>query len=210
MLQPLYFNLDDCKEVQNGSCTVHHDGNTSFLMTVPEHPYWQELSICNERPERIFYVNELEPGFYNAYHNFDEHINAYTDFKAANIQDRIDYEGKEVIFDFKGSSYISYYKNTLGTYGIADNIEQIKSKYREIIMSNTPVVFSVFQIEKKEEPPEDGFCFREHGDYIGVESIVSSFLYDEPFIESVLFFKIIVLEHKPELSLIHSKNIRLK
>lgn len=84
-----------------------------------------------------------------------------------------------------------YSDHSRSYYGVADNLDQIKSLYADLIHSEeSNVVISLAKIEKVEEPEEGGWRWHKWGEYIGTQSPQCEYLYDEPEIESIYVFHV--------------------
>jgi hypothetical protein len=79
-----------------------------------------------------------------------------------------------------------------GSYGVADNIDQILQKYDPYI-KDPDNYFCIYttKITKSEEPQEGGWRWEKWGEYIGTQEPKRQYLYDEPLIESIFVFHII-------------------
>ena len=133
------------------------------------------------------------------------------EFYKASLENDIEYYFNKVIFDSyieKGiyrighvSDYLyeeeilQYYQfnNTLkeilsvdsiDTYGVADNINQIKRYYKKQIEDNENKYFiTVEGVFQDEQPEKGGFRWHKHGEYIGDLDRQCEYLYDEEFDE---------------------------
>jgi len=79
-----------------------------------------------------------------------------------------------------------------GSYGVADNLEQILAKYKPYADDpNHYFCISVQEIRKSEEPEWGGWRWHKWGEYIGVQKPQCEYIRDEPIIESVLVFHVL-------------------
>lgn len=195
MLQKLQFDFSE--NVSNGSVTAHYDEKDDYhyLMTVPTHPMWigmDKESIC------VFFVKELEEGIYlSSGFNFEYDIKSYTNFEAHNTYDRISKDGIPMSWTPASNMSMSeYFEQTLEPYGVADNIEQIKVHYKELLNSSNPIVIAVSEINKDWEPETDGWRWHKWGKYIGTQNPQAEYIKDEPNIQSVYVFQVYAVKSK--------------
>jgi hypothetical protein len=85
--------------------------------------------------------------------------------------------------------------NQRDSYGVCDNLSQIKSHYPELIESNRKFVVLMTEI-RHDEQTEQGWRWRKWGDYIGIHKPQHEYLLDEVGIEKVFVYKI--LEFSPD------------
>lgn len=186
MLQQLDFNL---RGIDDGACTVHKEPGHFYLMTVPTHKLW--LSIGETESCCVLSISEIEPGIYHCGLNFNNDINHYTDFDTNHAYSRLYSDGTiSKIIDG------SYYSNTFDSYGVADNLEQIKAKYAEMIAGPNSIVIGITTITREDEPSSDGWRWCKWGAYIGTRQPQQDYLYDEPEIESVIVFQVYAVSPK--------------
>ena len=78
-----------------------------------------------------------------------------------------------------------------GSYGVADNIEQVLEKYKSYIEDpNHYFCFTFTEVRKDNQPEWGGWRWHKWGEYIGTQEPQCEYLYDEPLIESVLLFHV--------------------
>ena len=194
MLQKLQFDFS--KNINDGSVTAHYEEkeNYHYLMTVPTHPMWQGI---DKEPVCVFFVKEVEPGIYESDLNFEHDIDFYTDFKAYDSYDRLSKKGIPMSWNHEGGVSMSdYFEQTIEPYGVADNIEQIKEHYKELISSSNPIVISVSEINKDYQPEEGGWRWHKWGKYIGTQNPQAEYIKDEPEIQSVYVFHVYAVQSK--------------
>jgi hypothetical protein len=202
MLQKL--NFDFSNDVSKNIVTAHFNNNTneSYLLSNPEHKIWQGIDT---KPVCVFLCKEIENGIYQTDFNFSYDIANYTSFEVFDKYDRLGKDGIPVPFNQEKNNN-DYFETTLATYGVADNIEQIKNKYKELIDSKNPIVISISEIRKDEQPEYDGWRWHKWGEYIGSKEITSEYIYNEPEIDSVYVFTVYAV--KPQIK--HSIHKKLK
>ena len=88
------------------------------------------------------------------------------------------------------------YMNLVGSYGVADNIEQILRKYKSLLNSPDEVVLTIHPVLKKDQPESGGWRWHKWGEYIGTQEITTEYIADEPLIEMVYCFHIYCVEEK--------------
>lgn len=199
MLQKLEFNPEQNDLVQQGALTVHKEDNAILLMTVPEHEFWKSVHTEKEEPMCVFAVKEIEPGIYQSGLNFNHSIASYTDYKDVGSYERLNKDGLPVKYE-QGNSMMDYFENTIECYGVADNVEQIKAHYRAQIESDNPMVISITEINKKNQPEEGGWRWEKWGKYIGNRESQAEYIVDEPEIESVYVFHVHAVQLKEQLN----------
>lgn len=83
-------------------------------------------------------------------------------------------------------------KNTFfGSYGVADNIEQVLEKYKPYVDDpEHHFCFSFTEVRKDQQSDWGGWRWHKWGEYIGTQEPQCEYLYDEPVIESVFVFHV--------------------
>lgn len=185
MLQKLNFVTDLIED----HVTTHITSNGLYQMSVPDHKFWSGFDMSG--PVCVFSVYELEPGIYQGGLNFNHDISAHTDYtvirSCASRLSKI--TGLPV--EFKNDDKFSdYYDTTINVYGVADSIDQIKAKYKEVIDSPALIVISVTEMNRSEQSESDGWRWHKWGEYIGTQDPQMEYLYDEPVIEQVFVFHV--------------------
>lgn len=193
MLQKLNFNIDDMNQ-NDGSVSYHREGNVIYGLTNPNHEFWK-ISPHTE-PLIVFSIKELEDGVYEGGLNFEHDISGYTQMEAYGAYHQLTKQGIP-IESYKFEDMIQ----GVSPYGVADNIEQVKQYAKEMIESDNPVVISVTEIRKDEEPEEGGWRWHKWGQYIGKQKPKCEYLYDEPKIESVYVFHVYAVRPKIQKNL---------
>jgi hypothetical protein len=75
-------------------------------------------------------------------------------------------------------------------YGVCDNFEQIKVKYKDLIESEEKYVIALDEVIGKEQPEDGGWRWHKWGQYIGCHEPEFEYLYDEKYIDKVFVFEI--------------------
>ena len=89
-------------------------------------------------------------------------------------------------YDFLGR-YVS-------TYGVADNVEQIKNHYLPLLDNSKNYCIGISIVKKSEQESWGGWRWHKWGEYIGEQNPQCEYLYNEPEIEEVMVYSIILLE----------------
>lgn len=89
-------------------------------------------------------------------------------------------------------------------YGVADNLDQIDEyvnskikeaeKYYKSNLDEINFVVTVTPILKSHEPEDGGWRWSKWGQYIGTRESEAEYLYDEPEIDSIFVFEVLVIE----------------
>lgn len=202
MLQKLNFNYSEDQHVKNGALTIAEEDGFTLMLTVPEHEFWKSIYKDEDKePSCVFFVKEIEPGIYATGLNFEHNIRDMTDFQPYDTYERLGKDGLPKKFEFSPNnraSMMDYYDNTVECYGVADNIEQIKEFYKEQIAADAPIVISVTEISKENQPEDGGWRWHKWGQYIGVKEPQCEYLYDEPEIDSVYVFHVYAVKPAKE------------
>ena len=74
-----------------------------------------------------------------------------------------------------------------------------------MINSENPIVISVTEMRKDEQPEDGGWRWHKWGEYIGKQEPKCEYLYDEPNIDSVYVFHIYAVRPKLEKKLENKK-----
>lgn len=190
MLQKLIFKLDDSKipnvEARGSIIQEYSDDPSEFIVSInPDHPfnkqYGWESGIC-------YYVKEIEPGIYQSpMFNFEHIIEMFTDINVIDSYFSILRTGETVDLTFK--NYTKYSDDLIATYGVADNINQVKEYYKEAIAHPTnKAIISFVEIRKEDQPEDGGWRWHKWGEYIGTKNPTMEYLYDESDIDSIICF----------------------
>jgi len=84
----------------------------------------------------------------------------------------------------------------VAAYGVCDNHEQVLALAPEILSRDNEYVIFLTCIQKKHEPERDGWRWSKWGEYIGTQISQADYLYDEPEIEEVFFYRIYEVKTK--------------
>lgn len=190
MLQKLKLNIDEMNK-NDGSVSYHSEGNLIYGMTNPNHDLWK--SIPHEEPMLVFYCKELEPGIYETGLNFEHDISHYSEVEAYGSYQQLTKEGIPI-----ESNDFKEIMQGISPYGVADNINQIKEHFKEMLSSSNPVVISVTEMRKEEQPEDGGWRWHKWGQYIGKQEPQCEYLHDEPTIESVYVYHVYAVRPKME------------
>lgn len=87
------------------------------------------------------------------------------------------------------------------SYGVADNLQQILKKYKQLLSSTEEVVLCYHPVYKKDQSSDGGWRWHKNGAYIGNKRSKErhEYLYDEPDVEMVLCFNFIKVKKKENL-----------
>lgn len=173
---------------------VDHEHNGKTIQAIVEQfDTTTELgkSIYPDHPEQfidIEYHFEVQPGVYQTSSlNFDNSFDCYIDKNSEHVWGI--YSNGSVIRTFEDMKEGGH--EYLGTYGVADNIEQVLERYSESINnSKDEFIISYCTLKKKHEPEEGGWRWHKWGAYIGTQNPQCEYLYDEPEIEEVIIFHV--------------------
>jgi hypothetical protein len=202
MLQKLEFSGANDELMKDGALTIKEEQGYTLVMTVPEHEFWKKIYESEEKqePTCVFFVKEAEPGIYFTGLNFEHKIKQFTDFDVIGSYDRLGKDGLPKRYE-QDSNMMDYFENTIECYGVADNIEQIKEKYKDQINSDAPIVISLSEMCKENQPEDGGWRWHKWGEYIGTQNPQCEYLYDEPEIDSVFVFHVYAVQPKDVLEL---------
>lgn len=176
----------------------------------PYHPFWSK----HQEPEkvqntRIFCALQTNtPGIIAAY-NADDVIDHMTNYEVIDEQPMISPRGEVYTHQDFYSMFNEMeriilpsgkqrpeYMNLVGSYGVADNIEQILRKYKSLLNSPDEVVLTIHPVLKKDQPESGGWRWHKWGSYIGNHKIKCEYLYDEVGIDKVLCYNWIYVKPK--------------
>lgn len=145
-----------------------------------KHPRFSDLEALLQEDSLATAVIHNEDGIYeiNGF-NFDHIITDFTDWRVPTWRQHIGADGN-LTEDFK--------RGSISSYGVADNVEQIKNHFKLCIESDSPFVISYTTIVKKNEPKSGGWRWHKWGEYIGEQNPQCEYLADEPEIDYVLVF----------------------
>ena len=82
-------------------------------------------------------------------------------------------------------------------YGVCDNFEQILEKYKALVEDTyRHYTIGLTEVKKSDQPDCGGWRWHKWGEYIGDHEPTCEYLYDEPIIEKVFVYSIVLLEDK--------------
>lgn len=145
-------------------------------------------------PDMIVYIQQLfnpraiELGIYACGFNFDWAIEGIL----ANPEDRYSWCIVPYIDSTSPPDELGWDKSrNLNAFGVADNLDQIKTYYAEPIADPVRTfVIGANTLHKHEQEPLGGWRWHKWGEYIGTHTPQCEYLYDEPIIEQVVVFNI--------------------
>lgn len=116
----------------------------------------------------------------------ENNIEKYSDYRI--VHDRL-----YGIKDF--NERMEEYKEWGISYGVADDLDQIMSKYKKYLFDPDRLfILNLDLVRKSDQPAHDGWRWHKWGPYIGTQNPVAEYLADEPEIEHVILFSFIELE----------------
>lgn len=190
MLYKLNFNIEEMNK-NDGSVTYQKEEGVVYGLSNPAHPMW--TSFEEKEPMVVFVCKEIEPGIYQSGLNFEYEISSYSDMESYASYEPLNKEGKPI--ESKDWKDIM---EGISPYGVADNIDQIKERFKDMIDSDNPLIISVTEMKKKNQPEDGGWRWHKWGEYIGKQEPQSEYLYDEPNIDSVYVFHVYAIRPKME------------
>lgn len=177
--------------------------------TIPGHEYWKDWDDP-EKSSKILHVLEDNKGVYWGW-NIDSCLH-YFNHKRKERFPNFDpetgefYDGKELNEIWNADDTTTHLTSgkkcpnpfgTISSYGVADNIEQVLERYKAVIDSpTTKIIITAAPICKDEQPSDGGWRWHKWGEYIGTQEPQCEYLYDEPSIDEVIIFHVIVVEEK--------------
>ena len=150
MLQKLDIEIEKFNSDEE-SVTYYREDSVVYGLTKPEHELWKSMN--QKEPVLVFYCKELEPGIYEGGLNFEHEISHYSSFEAYAPYETLGKDGLPIIYN-RESNNMKEVLEGFSTYGVADDINQIKEHFKDIINSENPVVISVTEIRKDEQSEE--------------------------------------------------------
>jgi len=84
--------------------------------------------------------------------------------------------------------------NNCYLYGVADNAEQVMKHYSALANNKQFWLVTITPIRKDEQPEKDGWRWHKWGPYIGNETPMHEYLFDEPHIDEVVVFQLLEVE----------------
>lgn len=196
------------------------DGNSwiveEYDLNHPMHASLKEyFKDTLDNKKEIFVAKKIEPGIYEIIDfNFEHKIDSISNHKTLdnygmiNLKDGSYKSTKDLGTGFKDIDW----ENLSSTYGVADNIEQIKNKFVKAIKSkDNEYVISITEIKKDVQPDEGGWRWHKWGEYIGKQDPKCEYIADEPSIESVFCFHIYKVQLKKDIELnLETKKLKIK
>lgn len=204
MLANLKFDLIKMNSKSTETGIIHDpiDSKNGFICKVrTSHERWKSLYPvdCSTEFDDLSYVMEVEQGIWEcSAGNFHLDIRD-SDHRIVDSGSLFNYitEYGTVLTETQYSKLVEV-DNTvqiLDEYGVADNIEQIKSYYRACIANpNQKFVISVMPVLKRTQPEFCGWRMHKWGEYIGIQNCSTEYLYDDPEVEELLCFHIYWVE----------------
>ena len=143
-----------------------------------DHPNWYYMQ--GRINPRVFHAVQAEKGiYYSSGGNFHLDLRD-TSHKLVDAYPRFT--------DDKFDSFLS-------SYGVADNIEQVKERFAKVIANpDVQICIALTPVFKSNEPEDGGWRWHKWGEYIGTQNPQCEYLYDEPDIDLVLCFHVYVVE----------------
>lgn len=154
-----------------------------------EHPNFRGLNGFSENT-LLFFANQIEDGiFETSSYSFHYYIEDCSEWKTV---DKSTLFKNGNIFNCKpdnDSNEIACWDGVLTVYGVADNLDQIKNYFKDVINNpNVNFAISFVRLKKENEPKKGGWRWHKWGEYIGMQNPQCEYLADEPEIEEVLVF----------------------
>lgn len=193
MLHKLNLNVENMNQ-NDGSVRYHLDDGVVYGLTNPNHELWKSMN--EKEPMVVFACREVEPGIYETGLNFEHSIGLYSDGEAYGSYQQLSKEGKPI----ESNDWKDIVEG-FSPYGVADNIEQVKERFKEMIDSDNSIVISLTEMRQDEQPEEGGWRWHKWGEYIGKQESQCEYLYDEPNIQSVYVFHVFPVRPKMEKKL---------
>lgn len=95
--------------------------------------------------------------------------------------------------------YNIYPKFDLGSYGVCDGFKQLLEKYEPLVIDpNRDYTFGLTKVVKAHQESWGGWRWHKWGEYIGDQEPTCEYLYDEPIIDEVFTYSIILIEDRNE------------
>ncbi|AIT14075.1 hypothetical protein G17_00128 [Escherichia phage vB_EcoM_G17] len=188
-----------------GECTLV---NATFD---PNHPFWAEIHdpTVNNNTSVMTIVQTKHAGILAGYRP-GHAIEHFTDYDVVDEYPMIHEDGSlytsedfRAIFNStddilpsgrpRPESYLMH-----PSYGVADTLEQIMNKYKNLIEGPEEIVLCYHPVLKSEQPKDGGWRWHKNGEYIGTKRSKERFeyLYDEPDVDVVLCYNFIKVKKK--------------
>lgn len=203
MLQKLKFNIEEMNNNCIGVSYTYYpkaSGNNTVLAHIQgvadcKHEMW--LQYNHPTDFLVQEIIEVQDGVYDAGLNFNHFIDDFTGHKVRNDVLKIKNDSTVVTYeDQRKPDYEWDFGDSISTYGVADNIEQVLEHIKCSIESDVPICVSFCTISKDEQPERDGWRWEKWGEYIGTQTPTCQYLADEELIDEVIVFEVHVLEEK--------------
>ncbi|EON7637022.1 hypothetical protein FOI42_RS02770 [Escherichia coli] len=179
-----------------------------------KHPFWEKANLTEEDSNRLFCaVQTPTPGILAGY-GIDKVINFMTDYEVIKSLQYINTNNGEFYNsdDFLAMCSASYESELLPSgrpfplsthcnspYGVADNLQQILKKHKNVLTSEMEVVIGFHPVYKEDQPEHGGWRWHKHGTYIGTHKKKHEYLYDEEGIDVVYCYELIPVKKKETL-----------
>lgn len=177
--------------------------------TIPGHEYWKDWDDP-EKSSKILHVLEDNKGVYWGW-NIDSSLRYFDhkrkerfpnfdptsgEFYSSDDMSEIWSANDDITHLSSGKKFVNPF-DTIGSYGVADNIEQVLERYKAVIDNpETKIIITAAPIQKDDQPSEGGWRWHKWGEYIGTQEPQCEYLYDEPSIDEVIIFHVVVVEEK--------------
>ena len=171
------------------------EGNDIVCDIDKNHKKWEKLEGLDDT---FFYaIREIEPGIYlTSDYGFDNHMEDFSDMEIYGKYRSLSKDGIPI-----EDTILSWDESCRAPYGVCDSVAQIKDVYKSLIDSDKPIVISLREVRKCDQPDKDGWRWHKWGKYIGTQERTTEYLADEPNIESVYIYHVHALRPKLEKSI---------
>lgn len=144
--------------------------------------------------ERSLGAERLGPGVYGS-RCLEDVVNMFSDYEVVR-----DYpEWPEMEEYFSKARKLGYHPPRLDAwsqYGVADNLHQIRRRYRHFWATERMFVLQVFMVCKDDEPKDGGWRWHKWGPYIGTQNPRCEYIAHEPKIREVICFSFVEVKSK--------------
>lgn len=215
MLVKLEFGVSEKQKVEHGVYITREpmDESPGDLIEARfdrKHEFWERHGVTEEQSNRLFACAELKTlGLYYGY-AFDNCLDLYcTNYDVECSYGMISTEGVIYTMDEVHEIFNNYNSEAplktgrarpeapgqmKNQYGVADSIDQVLRFHRKLMMNPTQdFIVTYHTISKKDNP---GWRWHKNGTYIGKQKPQAEHIGDEPLIESVIQYNIILLKEK--------------
>lgn len=201
MLKKLTFDKDalykkSIKENLGLAFSYSSEGGLSKLCIHPDHKHkrWEDYKFSDNYV--LEEMLEIEHGIYKGERAFNLSIDYWSLQNARNDIYMIKNDGTFISYYDLNPKLKLDYENAIDSYGVADNVEQVKEHFKVLFDTDLEFCISVCPVKRKEQPQRGGWRWDRYGKYIGTQKPQSECLYDEPKIKEVLMFRLHVLVDK--------------